>query len=140
MMKKHVVLIPTSFGELVDKITILEIKEQNIVDKNKLRNIRKELSLLNKIFEQITNVEILSGIKDTLSDINKSLWEIEDQLREKEKKQDFSEEFINLARSVYVMNDKRYEIKNRINTLLGSQIVEEKSYSNYKKANKNEKE
>ncbi len=128
-MKKLVVLIPTSVGELVDKITILEIKEKKIVDKKKLRNIRKELSLLNEIFEQIAHVEVLNDIKDNLSNVNKSLWEIEDNIREKEIKQDFTEEFINLARSVYAMNDKRYEIKNKINTLLGSQIVEEKSYS-----------
>ena len=131
-MKKEDITIPVSSGELVDKISILKIKRRKIVDKSKLQNINKELSLLNKIYKNNfqKNKKILLYEKKLIK-INKKLWDIEDKIRLLESKRNFNQEFIELARSVYINNDKRSEIKKKINILTGSYLVEEKSYKSY---------
>lgn len=128
--------IPVSVGELIDKITILEIKKINIKDKSKLELISKELDMLFYIYNnKITNISIDSKkcqeYKEDLFIVNRKLWEIEDDIRTKEKANEFDEVFIQLARSVYYQNDKRFEIKKKINKLLGSEIEEVKSYQKY---------
>ena len=124
--------IPVSVGELADKITILEIKKIKITDKKKLENVKNELKYLivilkkNVMFNNAIKKEILS-----LKKINLKLWDIEDSKRKCEKNKEFGPYFIKLARSVYILNDKRAEIKFRINSLSGSNIVEVKSYDEY---------
>ena len=123
------ILAPISIGELIDKITILEIK-QIYMTGIKLKNINKELKLLKKILQDKKleiNIELIKNLKK----INKKLWEIEDNIRQKESNQEFDEEFIKLARSVYIENDKRASIKKEINQTYNSDLVEEKSYKNY---------
>ena len=123
------ILAPISIGELIDKITILEIK-QIYMTGIKLKNINKELKLLKNILQD-KNLEINIDLIKNLKKINKTLWEIEDNIRIKESKQEFDEEFIKLARSVYIENDKRASIKKEINQRYNSDLVEEKSYKNY---------
>ena len=124
--------IPVSLGELLDKISILEIKKKKIQNESKLKNIKKELiglrNVLNKLNIDLSQTDDL--YKD-LYDINLSLWEIEDSIRVLEKNKDFEKQFIDLARSVYITNDKRFEVKNEINKLFNSEYVEEKSYEDY---------
>lgn len=125
-----------AYGELVDKITILEIKTERISDKAKLENVWKELTTLQAIYTQLTqskptHVVKLSSLKKELRTINETLWNIEDTIRTKEAKKSFDTEFIELARSVYRTNDKRCAIKREINELLGSPLIEEKSYEDY---------
>lgn len=120
--------IPVSIGELYDKYTILEIKKQKMVDNTKIEMIDKELKYLNQYIDKF-NLDVI--ILNNLQCINKTLWEIEDNIREKEKKKEFDKEFIELARSVYITNDKRSKLKNEINVLLKSDFFEIKSYSNY---------
>ena len=131
-MKKKDITIPISSGELIDKISILKIKRRKIVNKSKLQNINKELSLLNKIYKNNfqKNKKILLYEKKLIK-INKKLWDIEDKIRFHESKKNFNQKFINLARAVYINNDKRSEIKKKINKLTGSYFVEEKSYKSY---------
>ena len=124
--------IPVSVGELADKITILEIKKIKITDKKKLENVKNELKYLIVILKK--NVVFNSAIKKevlSLKKINLKLWDIEDSKRKCEKNKKFGPYFIKLARSVYILNDKRAEIKFRINSLSGSNIVEVKSYDEY---------
>ena len=123
------ILAPISIGELIDKITILEIK-QIYMTGIKLKNINKEMKLLKNILQN-NNLEINIDLIKNLKNINKKLWEIEDNIRIKESKQEFDEEFIKLARSVYIENDKRASIKKEINQKYNSDLVEEKSYKNY---------
>ncbi len=124
--------IPISPSELLDKITILEIKMVQINDASKLKNIENELQLLSKIWDQFcTNNEALNLLKQELKERNKNLWDIEDQIRIKESNKEFDSDFIELARSVYFENDKRANTKRKINTLLGSELIEEKSYADY---------
>ena len=123
------ILAPISIGELIDKITILEIK-QIYMTGIKLKNIKKEMKLLKKILQD-ENLEINIDLIKNLKNINKKLWEIEENIRIKESKQEFDEEFIKLARSVYIENDKRASIKKEINQKYNSNLVEEKSYKNY---------
>ncbi len=123
------ILAPISIGELIDKITILEIK-QIYMTGIKLKNINKEMKLLKNILQD-KNLEINIDFIKNLKKINKKLWEIEDNIRIKESKQEFDEEFIKLARSVYIENDKRASIKKEINQKYNSDLVEEKSYKNY---------
>ena len=123
------ILAPISIGELIDKITILEIK-QIYMTGIKLKNINKEMKLLKNILQD-KNLEINIDLIKNLKKINKTLWEIEDNIRIKESKQEFDEEFIKLARSVYIENDKRASIKKEINQTYNSDLVEEKSYKNY---------
>ena len=123
------ILAPISVGELIDKITILEIKQRYMTG-SKLKNINKELKLLKNI-TQDKNLEINIDLIKNLKMINEKLWEIEDNIRIKESNQEFDEEFIQLARSVYIENDKRASIKKDINQEYNSELVEEKSYKNY---------
>ena len=123
------ILAPISIGELIDKITILEIK-QIYMSGIKLKNINKEMKLLKNILQD-KNLEINIDLIKNLKKINKKLWEIEDNIRIKESNQEFDEEFIKLARSVYIENDKRASIKKEINQKYNSDLVEEKSYKNY---------
>ncbi len=124
--------IDISVGELLDKITILQIKTERIHDQAKLVNVKKELDVLLAQWE--ASVYVKADLRDSikaLKEVNESLWEIEDKIRLKEGKQLFDEEFVTLARSVYVTNDKRADIKRNINNETGSELVEEKSYSDY---------
>lgn len=124
--------IPVSPGELVDKITILEIKAERITDAEKLRNVRTELDLLVQAWETASvDADGILPLKEVLKGINQALWDIEDRIRVKESRQEFDQEFIDLARSVYVQNDQRAATKKQINVLLGSRIKEEKSYAEY---------
>ena len=125
-----IIKVPISFGELVDKITILRIKQNKIDDKEKRKFIEDELQVLVRYFSSYTNVDIVREFTE-LESVNKKLWDIEDELRVKESKKEFDKEFIELARSVYFTNDKRAEIKKKINELTGSDIMEVKSYVEY---------
>ena len=127
--------VEVSLGEFLDKITILEIKSERILDPEKLVNINRELHRLREIWScsSYSGTDIGKELK-ALRDINITLWEIEDEIREKEARQEFDERFIELARSVYFSNDKRAEIKRTLNTKLGSALHEEKSYSDYTNA------
>ncbi len=127
------ILCPISLGELVDKLTILEIKSERIIHDQKLININKEKLALQTLLNEIllsTNSE-LTNIQRELKRVNEELWAIEDQIREKELNKTFDEEFIQLARKVYLTNDERFRLKNRINTQFSSAFVEEKSYKQY---------
>ncbi|MEM7469376.1 MAG: DUF6165 family protein [Pseudomonadota bacterium] len=126
------VTIEISIGELLDKITILEIKAVQITDPNKQSNVQHELSVLNKAWASLNlSPDSVKKERSALKEINETLWEIEDQIRELEAEQSFGEDFIQLARSVYKTNDKRAAVKRTINEKLGSQLVEEKSYQAY---------
>ena len=127
----YTIIAPISIGELIDKITILEIKQINMTG-IKLKNINKEMKLLKNILQD-KNLEINIDLLKNLKKVNKKLWEIEDNIRIKESNQEFDEEFIKLARSVYIENDKRASIKKEINQKYNSDLVEEKSYKNYRK-------
>jgi len=131
-MKNDEITVPVSSGELIDKISILKIKKNKITNKSKLRNINKELSLLNKIYKKnFKKNKKLFLYEKKLININKKLWDIEDQIRLLESKKKFNKEFIKLARSVYINNDERSQIKKKINQLTGSHLIEEKSYKSY---------
>lgn len=121
--------IEVSNGEIVDKLTILLIKKDNIKDKVKLRNIEKEIEAIGKISDAIISRDSKEFIR--LYCINKELWKIEDDIRNKERKQEFDDTFVSLARDVYFTNDKRAEAKRAINELSGSNLIEEKSYEAY---------
>jgi hypothetical protein len=122
--------IGVSIGEIVDKLSILHIKKDNIVDVIKLENINKEYVYLHEIVFSQLNINYDEDYSKLL-DVNKSLWVIEDKIRFKERDKEFDNDFIELARSVYFTNDKRAEIKKEINLKYGSLFVEEKSYSKY---------
>jgi hypothetical protein len=124
--------VPISPGELVDKMTILEIKSARMTDAAKLANVRTELTLLQDTWR--TSAYASHDIASqwaALRAINEKLWDIEDLIRDKERARKFDQEFIELARAVYVTNDERAAVKRDINTRLGSKIVEEKSYAKY---------
>ena len=123
--------IEISHGEIVDKLTILQIKKTNIIDPIKLDNIVKEYDYLLYVVENDLGISTESPEYLELLSINNELWVIEDDIRDKERDKVFDNEFIELARSVYTTNDKRAEIKKKINLKYGSLFVEEKSYSNY---------
>jgi len=126
------IMIPISPGELIDKLTILEIKLQEIKDHAKLKNIEIEYNFLSDIVNQtIGDNNQINKLRDDLKKVNKALWNIEDDIRDCERNNDFSDRFIELARSVYINNDKRALIKKNININLGSLLVEEKSYKKY---------
>lgn len=129
---------PISVGELVDKITILKIKSEMIKDKNKLKEVKNEKKELDEKLLQMANTEdseknfyYLYSLKNDLYKTNSKLWKIEDDIRECERKKDFGEKFIQLARDVYYTNDNRFDIKNKINELTNSDIKEVKSYESY---------
>jgi hypothetical protein len=119
------ITVPISIGELYDKFSILKIKKDKIKDNDKLKFINTEISYLQPFINKyLLDDELLNEIKS----INRQLWDIEDAIREKEKKKEFDDEFISLARSVYITNDKRSAIKNKINTQFNSDITDIKSY------------
>ena len=123
---------PVSFGELIDKITILEIKSERMRDAAKVANVRVELEMLNSTWASNPAAHTdISAERAELKRINEALWEIEDEIRVQEKAQAFDARFIELARSVYFTNDKRAAVKRAINVKLGSKLVEEKSYQDY---------
>ena len=127
------ILVPVSFGELLDKIAILEIKSERIGDPAKLANVRRELDALNATWATAAASRIdIAAHRDALRAVNERLWVIEDEIRLKEKAQAFDAEFIRLARAVYFENDERARIKREINLALGSAYVEEKSYQDYR--------
>jgi hypothetical protein len=126
------ILIPISPGELLDKITILEIKSERIESAEKKANVNNELGMLNKVWaDAVTQDAEIIAMRAELKSINENLWDIEDDIRDEERAKRFSEKFIELARSVYVTNDLRADVKKRINLHLKSDIVEEKSYQDY---------
>lgn len=125
-------LAPVSYGELLDKIAILQIKSERMSDPAKLANVRHELSALERIWmAHPAAVQDIAELRARLKAVNERLWVIEDDIRAKEKAQAFDDEFVRLARSVYVQNDERARIKKDINLALGSAYVEEKSYQDY---------
>jgi hypothetical protein len=124
--------IEVSNGEVLDKISILALKKSKIQDKAKLENVYHEYQTLLPYFDQIVNTKQLGDIYWNLSAVNTELWDVEDKLRELEKSRTFNTEFIELARSVYYLNDRRAELKRNINILSGSDLIEEKSYEDYK--------
>ncbi len=127
-----IIEVPVSPGEVLDKITILEIKSERMSDAGKLANVRRELELLLASWRvAVVEDATVRRIHDELKTINEALWEIEDDIRDKERAREFDQVFIELARSVYVTNDKRANAKKELNLYLGSEIVEEKSYQDY---------
>ncbi|MBB4006819.1 DUF6165 family protein [Allorhizobium taibaishanense] len=123
--------VPVSWGELIDKITILQIKAERITDETKRANVERELSLLNERLAPVADHQGVIAITRDLRAVNTALWEIEDDIRDCERDGDFGPRFVSLARSVYVTNDRRAELKRQINVELGSAIIEEKSYKPY---------
>jgi hypothetical protein len=126
-----IVNTPISLGDLIDKISILVIKEKKITDEKKNNLIREELTLLKKTLNEAINNNAINNYLNQLIDVNSALWKIEDEIRDCEKNKKFDQKFIELARSVYITNDKRAEIKLEINNKFGSKIVEVKSYTKY---------
>lgn len=124
--------VPISPGELIDKITILQIKSARITDPQKVANVRTELALLETTWrESPFSTSDVDAEWASLRRINEKLWDVEDKLRDKERDRTFDQEFIDLARAVYFTNDERAAVKREINQKLGSKIVEEKSYAKY---------
>jgi Family of unknown function (DUF6165) len=127
------IVVPISPGELIDKITILQIKSDRMTDQAKVANVRTELGLLQSTWHSSPHsAHDIQQEWAELRRINEALWDIEDKIRDKERDQQFDKEFIELARAVYVTNDERAAVKRVINTKLGSTIVEEKSYAKYR--------
>ncbi len=122
---------PISLGELVDKISILIIKQKNITDETKLDHVKKELAFLQKTLMNYVQQEEINNYLENLININSKLWNIEDDIRECERKKLFDQSFIDLARSVYFTNDERAKVKNDINKTFGSELIEVKSYEEY---------
>lgn len=126
------ILAPVSAGELIDKITILRVKASRIGDPTKEANVKAELALLEETAaRELPQSPELEGLVAQLTGINAALWDIEDGKRDCERRQDFGPDFVALARRVYIDNDRRAAVKRQINTLVGSEIVEEKSYKPY---------
>ncbi|HEX8781998.1 MAG TPA: DUF6165 family protein [Steroidobacteraceae bacterium] len=127
------ILVPVSPAELLDKITILRIKVARIQDAAKLANVKRELALLEQTWKDSGAAAHDVALDErALENVNERLWDIEDRIRDKEARQTFDREFIDLARAVYICNDERAAIKKRINLQLGSRLVEEKSYKQYR--------
>ena len=126
------IFVEISVGELMDKISILEIKQKNLKDKEKIKIVSKELESLNSCYQKDVHItDQIKSLYEDLKKINTKLWNIEDGKRDCERNGDFGEEFIKLARSVYIENDQRAKIKNKINKLSGSNISEVKSHEKY---------
>ncbi len=126
------IFIPVAPGELLDKLSILEIKKDNVTDQNKLQNIKYELELLEKTkANTLPDSPKLRDLYQDLKATNQKLWIIEDDIRHCERQKQFGDTFVELARAVYITNDQRCEIKRRINDYLGSKLIEEKSYQPY---------
>ena len=127
------ILIPISPGELLDKITILQIKAERIADATKVANVKTELGMLEKVWaENVGDDEQIRALSAELKSINEALWDIEDDIRDEERNKRFGDRFIELARAVYVTNDERANAKKKVNLHLNSSIVEEKSYQDYR--------
>ena len=127
------ILVPVSFGELLDKVAILEIKSERMTDPAKLANVNRELSELHSTWDRAPQASIdITDLRAQLKAVNERLWVIEDDIRIKESKQEFDAEFIRLARAVYFENDERARLKRDINLKLGSALIEEKSYQDYR--------
>jgi hypothetical protein len=124
------IMVPVSFGELFDKLTILEIKQVHISDLEKKKNVEQELAFIRSVIHQ-NSLKLDAEIYSSLKDVNSRLWVVEDALRDCERSKTFDAHFIELARSVYVLNDERFRVKSKINQVLGSSIREEKSYAPY---------
>lgn len=124
------VKVEVSLGELVDKLSILRIKQKFISDQKKLVHVNKEEAILEKTLSELSLPGIESFLEELIS-VNSKLWKIEDDIREKERSKSFDQEFIELARAVYVTNDLRFDVKNRINAQYGSSLQEVKSYEDY---------
>jgi len=124
-------LVPISPGELLDKISILEIKLERIADPAKQGNVRRELAALADVRKLLPPSAELASLTAGLKSVNQFLWDIEDAIRDCERRQDFGQAFVELARSVYRQNDRRSALKRQINELLGSQLIEEKAYAPY---------
>jgi len=128
----EMIQVPVSPGELLDKITILEIKTARMDDRTQLANVQRELALLKAVWVQcVSEDDTTTCLHDRLKSINEALWEIEDDIRECERAGVFDQHFIGLARKVYATNDERARVKRELNLHLGSQIIEEKSYCDY---------
>ena len=126
------ILIPISPGELLDKITILQIKAERMTDPAKVANVKTELDMLSKIWSEAVAVDAeIIALTAELKAVNEALWEIEDDIRDEERNKRFNERFIELARAVYTTNDERANAKKKVNLHLNSTIVEEKSYQDY---------
>ena len=126
------ILVPISPGELLDKITILQIKAERIKDPEKVSNVKIELDALTDVWNSsVSEDDTVKQLHEELKTINETLWDIEDDIRDEERARNFGEKFIELARSVYVTNDHRAEAKKKLNVHLGSTLVEEKSYQEY---------
>jgi hypothetical protein len=124
--------VQVSWGELIDKITILEIKERKLKSKVAVANVRRELAAMASIADKVLlQRPDLASIKKELRSVNEALWDIEDKIRAKEAVKSFDQQFVDLARSVYLKNDKRGDLKRQINALLDSELVEEKQYTPY---------
>lgn len=124
---------PVSYGELIDKITILEIKSERMSDPAKLANVANELDALNRTWAADPAAAVdIADLRDRLKAVNEALWDIEDRIRLQEKAKAFDAGFIELARSVYIRNDERAALKREINLKLGSTLIEEKSYQDYR--------
>jgi predicted nucleic acid-binding Zn-ribbon protein len=123
--------VEVSWGELVDKLTILEIKQRRLSAPAAVANVKRELAALAKVVDDLQAPAGFAALKQNLSAINESLWEIEDRIRAKEATGSFDQEFIELARAVYISNDKRAAFKREINLLLKSDVIEEKQYTPY---------
>ena len=135
MNSSNKILAPISTGELIDKITILEIKIEKIQDNNKQKFVKHELESLNKLLADINfskdQKKTVNSLKEQLNTANRTLWKIEDDIRHLESIKQFNEEFIELARNVYLTNDKRASLKQKLNQITNSDIVEVKSYKKY---------
>ena len=129
--------VPVSVGELIDKLSILQIKKNRIDDEKKLEYIHNEFENLYNIASHYLDIKEISEAYHNLVEVNSTLWDVEDKLREYEKIQTFESHFVSLARKVYITNDKRFEIKNHINEISGSELREQKSYEDYKVPDKN---
>lgn len=121
-------LIPVSWGELIDKLTILEIKKSKIKNYQSIINIKNEFNLLSEVVEKNIKIIDIKIYKDNLYKVNEKLWDVEDKIREFENRKIFNIEFVELARSVYILNDQRANIKREINIKLQSELIEEKGY------------
>lgn len=131
-MSTKAIKVEIAPGELIDKITILDIKSERMDDPDKLKNVRHELAILKSTLEEALSASAeLDALTARLKEVNEQLWEIEDDIRICEGAKDFGPKFVELARAVYVTNDERARLKRQVNELLGSDIVEEKSYQPY---------
>lgn len=122
--------VSVSLGELIDKITILKIKQQRISDNEKLKHVETELNSLQETLNTL-GIKNYETLENALQKVNEELWVIEDDIREKERNKQFDDKFIELARAVYITNDKRFDLKSQINSQFGSQFHEVKSYESY---------